>query len=122
MAVNVIKVNGEWLPEPTDDLSFAAAKIKAENETEAGTTLVMVTRVAKLSISGKWKLSGAWMDKFRSYRQADTVTVECYYPSSHELSQHECQFEITGEKHINKARRQLLVDGLYEVDVSIEEL
>lgn len=122
MAVNVIKVNGEWLPEPNGDLSYKAVKIKSENETEAGTTLVMVTRVSKLTISGKWNLSGAWMDKFRSYRQADTVTVECYYPDTRDLTEHTCQFEITGETHNSKARRQLLVDGLYEVSVEMTEL
>ena len=120
--LNIIKVNGEWLPEPDDDLDFVAEKIKKENQTEAGTTLVIVTRVEKLSIKGRWKLSGAWMDKFRSYRQADTVTVECYYPNSHELTAHICQFEITKETHITKARRQLLVDGLYEVNVEMKEL
>ena len=76
--VNVIKINGEWLPEPDGDLQFKAEKVKKENQTEAGTTLVIVTRVEKLTITGSWKLSGAWMDRFRAFRQADTVTVECY--------------------------------------------
>ena len=120
--INIIKVNGEWLPEPSDDLEFVASKIKTENQTEAGTTLVIVTRVEKLSIKGSWKLSGAWMEKFRSYRRADTVTVECYYPSANELAEHTCQFEITKETHLTKARRQLLVDGLYDVTVEMKEL
>lgn len=120
--VNVIKINGEWLPEPDGDLHFKPEKIKAENETEAGTTLILVTRVEKLTITGSWKLSGAWMDKFRTYRQADTVTVECYYPSVNELTQHVCQFEISKESHNTKARRQLLVNGLYDVDVEMKEL
>jgi hypothetical protein len=120
--VNVIKINGEWLPEPDGDLQFKAEKVKNENQTEAGTTLVIVTRVEKLTITGSWKLSGAWMDRFRAFRQADTVTVECYYPRVDELTPHICQFEITKETHDSKARRQLLVNGLYDVDVEMTEL
>ena len=103
-------------------MQFKAEKIKTENETEAGTTLVIVKRVEKLTITGSWKLSGTWMDRFRTYRQADTVTVECYYPMVNELTAHVCQFEITKETHDIKARRQLLVNGLYDVDVQITEL
>lgn len=121
--IRVIKVNGEWLPEPDGDLDFKGTKVKSENETEAGTTMVIVTRPTKLSIAGTWKLSGAWMDKFRRYREADTVTVGAYYPNSGTLSTYECQFEITKETHLTKARGQLVNrNGLYEVDVEITEL
>jgi hypothetical protein len=121
--VNVIRINGEWLPEPDGDLDYKGTKVKSENETEAGTTMVIVTRPTKFSISGSWKLSGAWMEKFRKYREADTVTVEVYYPSSRTLTAYECQFEISKETHLTKARDQLsYINGLYEVDVDITEL
>ena len=121
--VNLIRVNGEWLPEPDGDLAYKGTKVKSENETEAGTTMVIVTRPTKLSISGSWKLTGAWMEQFRRYREADTVTVEVYYPSSRSLSSYECQFEITKETHLTKARDQLrTINGLYEVEVEITEL
>jgi hypothetical protein len=121
--VNVIRINGEWLPEPDGDLDYKGTKVKSEKETEAGTTMVIVTRPTKLSISGSWKLSGAWMEQFRKYREADTVTVEVYYPSSKTLTAYECQFEISKETHLTKARDQLsYINGLYEVDVDITEL
>lgn len=121
--VNLIKVNGEWLPEPDGDLSYKGTKVKSENETEAGTTMVIVTRPTKLSITGSWKLSGVWMEHFRRLRTADTVTVEVYYPSSRSLTSYECQFEITKETHLTKARDQVaLKNGLYEVEVEITEL
>ena len=121
--VNLIRVNGEWLPEPDGDLAYKGTKVKSENETEAGTTMVIVTRPTKLSISGSWKLSGAWIEKFRAFREADTVAVEVYYPSSRSLSSYECQFEITKEAHLTKARDQLrTINGLYEVEVEITEL
>lgn len=118
----VIKVNDEWLPNPVEDLKYNADKIKNETESEAGITLVLVTRVARLSISGKWQLTGAWMSKFRQYRDADTVMVKVYYPSTEQLSEYECQFEIAAERHLTKARKQMDVGGLYEVDVNIKEL
>ena len=121
--VNIIKVNGEWLPKPEDDLGYKDEKVKSEMESEAGTTLAIVTRVSKLTISGTWHLSGAWMQKFREYRDADTVMVEVYYPNQWALTSHECQFEITGEKHITDARKQLPgTGGLYEVSVEMREL
>lgn len=121
--VNLIKVNGVWLPEPDGDLNLVASKVKSENETEAGTTQVIVTRVTKLAIEGKWKLSGEWVQRFRSYRDADTVTVEVYYPSASTLSSYTCQFDVTGETHKAKARQQLGgVNGLYEVGVTITEI
>ena len=119
----VIKINGEWLPGPDGDLDYKSEKIKTEMESEAGTTLVLVTRTTKLSISGNWKLSGKWMSKFREFRDADTVTVSVYYPDPDQLSDYTCQFEITGEKHLTGARKQLAdIGGLYEVGVNIEEL
>lgn len=121
--VNLIKVNGIWLPEPDGDLNVIPTKVKSENETEAGTTQVIVTRVTKLTIEGNWKLSGEWMQRFRSYRDADTVTVEIYYPNVSTLSSYTCQFDVTGETHKSKARQQLGgVNGLYEVGVTITEI
>ncbi len=121
--INVIKVNGDWLPTPGEDLTIKDEKIKTESESEAGTTLVIVTRISKLEISGKWNLSGQWMRRFRQYRNADSVTVGIYYPDPYVLSEYECQFEITGETHLTNARHQLPAQGgLYEVDVNIKEL
>jgi hypothetical protein len=121
--IEIIKVNGVWLPEPDGDLSITPTKIKSENETEAGTTQVIVTRVTKLTIEGSWKLSGEWIERFRAYRDADTVNVEVYYPSASELSTYVCQFEITNETHNVKGRQQLgSVNGLYEVDVVMTEI
>jgi len=120
---NVLRINNVWLPEPDGNLSYKGTKIKSENETEAGTTMVIVTRTTKLSISGSWKLSGIWMDRFRRFREADTVTVEAFYPNSGSLTAYECQFEITNETHLTKARDQFTdSNGLYEVDVEITEL
>ena len=121
--VNLIKVNDHWLPEPDGDLRVVSTKVKSENESEAGTTQVIVTRVARLTIQGSWKLSGEWMEQFREYRNADTVTVELYYPSASVLSTYTCQFDVTGETHNTKARQQLGgVNGLYEVEVTITEI
>ena len=119
----VIKVNGEWLPDPEGDIDYKPEKIKDEMESEAGTIRAIVTRVTRLSLSGTWHLTGKWMRKFREYRDADTVEVEIYYPDPDGLSSYECQFEITGEKHLTRSRKQLAdVGGLYEVNVNIKEL
>lgn len=119
----VIKVNDEWIPAPDGDLKYNPEKIKTEMQSEAGTTLVVVTRNTKLSISGKWKLSGKWITKFRQYRDADTVTVSVYYPNTEQLSDYTCQFQINSEDHLTGARKQRPdIGGLYEVDVTIEEL
>ena len=118
----IIKINGEWIPGPDGDLDYKPEKIKTDMESEAGTTLVLVTRTTRLSISGNWKLSGKWISKFRQFRDADTVTVSVYYPDPNQLSDYTCQFEMD-EKHLTKARKQLTdVGGLYEVGVNIREL
>lgn len=123
MMVNIIKVNGEWLPKPEGDLDYTDEKVKNEMESEAGTILAQVIRVSRLQVSGKWNLSGDWIGKFRSWRNADTVEVEVYYPNEWELTAHTCQFEITGERHITDARKQLPnKGGLYEVSVDIKEI
>ena len=121
--VNIIKVNGEWLPKPEGDLDYTDEKVKNELESEAGTILALVSRVSRLNISGKWNLSGDWIAKFRSWRNADTVEVEVYYPDERELTAHTCQFEISSERHITDARKQLSnKGGLYEVSVDIKEI
>ena len=48
--VNIIKVNDEWLPKPEGDLSYKDDKVKSEMESEAGTTLAIVTREYLLAI------------------------------------------------------------------------
>lgn len=117
-----LKINGTLLPRPDDDLTIKNEKQKTEYETEAGTTLVSVLRVSKITISGSWTLTGPWTEKFRAWADSDTVTVSCFYPSKDELTDHECQLSITSEKHVRYARDQLTTDGLYEISVKMEEL
>lgn len=120
---DVIKVNGEWLPRPDGDLNYKAEKVKIESQTEAGTTMVQVTRPTRLTISGSWVLSGGWMRKLRQYREADTVEVEVYYPEPDKLTAYTCQLEIDKEIHITAAREQIPQSGgIYEVGITIKEL
>ena len=121
--INVIQINSSWLPTPDEDLTITASKLTNEYETEAGTTQMQVVRNAKLNIKGKWTLTGSLVEIFRSYRDADTVTVGVYYPNADQISTYTCVFNITSEKHISKARQQLgEVDGLYQIEVEITEL
>lgn len=118
-----VKVNGEWLPEPDNDLDFANEKVKTELKTEAGTTQVIVTRKQKLSLSGSWSLSGKWAEKFRTWAALDTVTVECYWPNPNNMTAHECQLSVDSESHNKKAREQIRrSSGLYQLKVTMTEL
>ena len=117
-----IKINGIILPAPDEDPEFGNKKSITEYETEAGTTQVSVRRASKLKISGKWTLTGRWIQQFRTWAEDDTVSVSCFFPSKTAMSVHTCQFVIESEKHILRSREQLSVDGLYEVSVSMEEL
>lgn len=119
---NELIINDEVLPRPKEALSFKAEKLKNEYESEAGTTLVTVTRSSKLTITGSFLLTGKWIDKFRSWQKADTVEVTCFYPSVTEQSTYTCQLSIESEKHIKYSRDHLNVNGLYEISVKIEEL
>lgn len=117
-----LKINGTMLPRPDDVLDLKNEKKKTEYETEAGTTQVSVSRVSKLTLSGNWTVTGAWLKKFRAWSDADTVTVSCFYPEVDHLSDHECQLSVDSEKHIKGARDQLHTDGLYQISVTMEEL
>jgi hypothetical protein len=117
-----ISVNGIPLPKPEGDIEIVSEKLITEFETEAGTTQVSVRRVSRLTISGKWTLTGTWIERFRAWAFMDTVTVSCYYPYKDVMSEHECQFTITSETHIADARNQLTCDGLYRIAVSMTEL
>lgn len=117
-----IKINGIYLPRPDEGLQFTSEKVKKEYESEAGTTIVSVVRQSKLTIKGQWTLTGAWMGRFRLWAEADTVTVECYFPSNSEMTEHECQLTIDSEVHIKKSKEQLSVQGLYQVSVTMVEL
>ena len=117
-----ITINGMTLPRPDGDLEFISEKLKTEYETEAGTTQVSVHRESKLTITGTWTLTGLWADRFRIWAGMDTVTVSAFFPQTDEMTEHECQFAITGEKHVHRAREQLRTDGLYQMTVKMEEL
>lgn len=117
-----LKINGIMLPRPDGDLTFKNEKKKKEYETEAGTTLVSVSRISRISVSGEWTVTGKWVQQFRAWEAADTVTLSCYYPEKDAFSNHLCQLQITGEKHIRYTRDQLRTDGLYKISVTMEEL
>ncbi len=117
-----LKINGTALPRPDGDLEFKNEKMTTEYETEAGTTQVLVRRASRLSVSGTWTVTGKWVQQFRTWEEADTVTVSAYFPSRNVMSDHECQLSIESEKHIRGARAQLDTDGLYEIGVTMEEL
>jgi quinol monooxygenase YgiN len=122
MMFHEIMINGMTLPRPDGDLEFVSEKLKTEYETEAGTTQVSVHRESKLTITGTWTLTGLWADRFRIWAGMDTVTVSAFFPQTDEMTEHECQFAITGEKHVRNAREQLRTDGLYQMTVKMEEL
>ena len=117
-----LKINGTPLPRPDGDLDFESEKLKTEYETEAGTTQVSVRRESKLTISGTWTLTGAWAERFRAWAEMDSVTVSAFYPFRDMLTEHECQFVVSSEKHVRNAREQLRTDGLYQLAVKMEEL
>ena len=119
---NDLYIDGELLPEPAENLKFANTKTKTEGETEAGTTMVIVTRTEQITISGKWNVTGSWLSKFRAWAKADTVAVKCYFPEVDQLTEHTCQLTISNESHERKARSQLSTNGLYEVSITLEEL
>ena len=117
-----IKINGVWLPKPDDALEITSTKIKREYESEAGTTLVSVTRESRLSVAGSWTLTDTWMTQFRAWAAEDTVQVSVYFPSNDELSEYTCQFAIEKESHVRSAKEQLKTKGLYQISVTMEEL
>lgn len=120
--VGELKINNIPLPRPDSDLEFVSDKVKTEYESEAGTTLVSVRRESKLTVSGSWTLTGAWMERFRAWAEMDTVTVEAYFPRKDFMTAHECQMTISSERHIRNSRGQLGKGGLYQVSVKLEEL
>lgn len=116
-------VNDALLPEPTGNLKFSNKKVKTESETEAGTTVVIVTRPEKITVSGKWQVSGTWLGRFRAWARENTVQVRCYFPDVDRLTEHECQLTISDEEHETRAREQLPeTNGLYTIQVTLEEL
>ena len=120
--IQELKINGISLPRADGDLEFASQKVKTEYETEAGTTQVSVRRESKLTVSGAWTLTGRWVELFRAWAEMDSVTVLCFYPFKDRLTEHECQFTISSEKHVRNSRAQLATDGLYQMTVKMEEL
>lgn len=119
---NELIVNNIVLPRPIEDITFQNEKKKTEYETEAGTTQVQVIRTSKMKFTASFRLTGTWMNKFRNFSNMDTVIVSCFYPNEEELTDHECQFTIDSEKHVQYSREQLNVNGLYEVSITVEEL
>lgn len=115
-------VNGVALPKADEALKLVSEKLKKEYESEAGTTLVTVTRNSRLKVQGSWTLTGRWMSQFRAWAAEDTVTVSLFFPSNTELADYECQFVLESEEHVRNSKEQLRVDGLYRVTVTMEEL
>ena len=118
--MSVIKINGSPIPKPDGELSIKAEKIKTENETEAGTTQVIIVREAKLTVSADFTLTGTWIERFRWYRDADYVTVSLFYPDSDVMTDYKMQFDMD-ESLLKDSRKAKSTNGIYSVSVTMTE-
>ncbi len=119
--MDIIKINGTVIPEPDGELKIKDEKVKTETETEAGTTQIVIVRNSKLTVSASFTLTGAWIERFRSYRDADYVTVSLYYPDSDAMSDYNVQFEMD-ESLIKDTRKAKHTNGIYSASVTMTEL
>ena len=117
-----ITINGMILPRPDGDLEFVSEKLKTEYELVIPETdepmLLAIWRDGHVDSGSERHV----IDRFRIWAGMDTVTVSAFFPQTDEMTEHECQFAITGEKHVHRAREQLRTDGLYQMTVKMEEL
>lgn len=119
--MDIIRINGTALPEPDGELKIKAEKVKTETETEAGTTQIVVVRNRKLTVSAEFTLTGAWIERFRAFRDADYVTASLYYPDSDAMSDYTVQFEMD-ESLIKDTRKAAHTNGIYSASVTLTEL
>lgn len=117
-----IYINNIAIPRPDDDLTIGVDETKDEHTTESGDRIVIKpVHCEKLRISGKWTLSGAWVQRFRAWRSMDSIQVKCYYPDPAVLTEYTCSMEL-GETYINKSRYLASgTDGIYQISVEIAE-
>lgn len=118
--MDLILINGRALPEPDGELKIKADKIKTEAETEAGTTQVIVVRNSKLTVSAEFTVTGAWIEQFRAYRDADYVMASLFYPDANEMTTYKMQFDLD-ESLLKNSRKAKNTNGIYSASVTLTE-
>lgn len=73
-----IKINNTDLPVPTDWNEFAEV-VEVANTTEAGTDIVDLMRVDKLTVNATFDVSSAWLATFKGWaNDTSKLTVKIY--------------------------------------------
>ena len=73
-----IKINNTDLPVPTDWNEFAEV-VEVANTTEAGTDIVDLMRVDKLTVNASFDVSSTWLATFKGWaNDTSKLTVQIY--------------------------------------------
>lgn len=73
-----IQINSTNIPVPTY-WSETSNVVEAEHTTEAGTDIVDIMRVDKLSVSASFNVSSSWLTQFKTWSESTSqLTVKIY--------------------------------------------
>lgn len=73
-----IQINSTSIPVPTS-WSETSNVVEAEHTTEAGTDIVDIMRVDKLSVSASFDVSSSWLSQFKTWATSTSkLTVKIY--------------------------------------------
>ena len=91
------------------------------NTTEAGTDVVDISRLSKLTVSASYKCSSDWAKKFKEFSRSLTISVKIYDTESETYKTYTMRMRDFKQKLKKGSEFVRYGNGVYEVSFKLEE-
>lgn len=111
-----LKVNNVDIPNAVNGFKYSYGEDETVSLSEAGTELVRVRRLDKLTITGTWHLTSFWKDKFEEWAKTNFVTV------TFQGEEHTCRMRDFNPQLVENSEFTEGTDGLWVVTPTFTEI
>lgn len=112
--------DSEKLPVP-DSYQVGIDDVTQENETEAGTTQVIMVRRGKYTIDTSFTVTSKWLKKLTAYRNKDEINVKFYDPGKDGMETRIMRIKNYKPSMIKESENISRTNGIWEVGFTLEE-
>ena len=112
--------NGQKLPDP-DSYQVNIDDITQENETEAGTTQVIMVRREQYEIDVSFTVKSKWLKELSQYRNMDEINVRFYDPGKDGSETRIMRIRGYKPSLMKESENINRTNGIWEVGFTLEE-
>ena len=96
--------------------------VETVNTSEAGTDIVNITRIGKLSVTAQYKCTDVWAQKFIGYSRQHTLTVKIYDTLTAAYKEYTMRMKGFKQELVKKSDRLAATNGVWKIEFTLEEI